>query len=87
MLFYIGMLRIGGGVVVFRNNVLLLLSLILAVLVSAVVTFPGYQKCLAVLILVVALAVFHIAAGGFLRPSILFKFLRNDLPAPKSTRP
>ena len=37
MLLYAGQLRIGGGVMFYRNNVLLLLSLILAVLISAVV--------------------------------------------------
>jgi hypothetical protein len=80
MLIYTGQLRIGGGVFLLRSNVLLLFSLILAVFVSAIVRFPGYQKYFAVLILALALAAFHIAGGGILSPRILFRFLRNKLP-------
>lgn len=80
MLLYTGQLRIGGGVFFRRNNVLLLFSLILAVLVSAIVTFPGHQRYFAVLILALALTVFHIAGGGIFRPRMLFWLLRNKFP-------
>lgn len=80
MLLYTGQLRIGGGVFLLRNNVLLLLALILAVFISAIVRFPGYQKYFAVLTLVLALTAFHIAGGGILTPRILFRFLRKELP-------
>ena len=81
MLLYTGQLRIGGGVFLLRNNALLLLSLVLAVIISAIVRFPGYQKYYALLILALALTAFHIAGGGILSPRILFRLLRNELPA------
>ena len=87
MLLYTGQLRIGGGVSLRRNNVLLLSSLILAVLISAIVRFPGYQKYFAVLILALALTVFHIAGGGILSPRILFRFLSNKLPTKEASSP
>ena len=86
MLLYTGQLRIGGGVFLFRNNVLLLFSLILAVFISAIVRFPGYQKYFAVLILALALTVFHIAGGGILSPRILFRLLRNKLPTKEGVK-
>jgi hypothetical protein len=80
MLLYTGQLRIGGGFFLLRSNVLLLFSLIFAVFSSAIVRFPGYHKYFAVVILALALTVFHIAGGGILSPRILFRFLRNKLP-------
>jgi hypothetical protein len=80
MVLYTGQLRISGGVFLLRNNVLLLLALILAVFVSAIVRFPGYQKYFAVLTLTLALMAFHIAGGGILSPGMLLRFLRNELP-------
>jgi hypothetical protein len=86
MLFYTGQLRIGGDVFLLRNNVLLLFSLILAVFVSAIVRFPGYQKYFAVLTLALALTAFHIAGGGILSPRILFRLLRNALPTKEGVK-
>jgi len=78
MLFYTGQLRIGGRVMFLRNNIILLFSLILAVLVSAIVRFPGHQRYFAVLAVGLALAAFHIAGGGILHPRILLILLRNE---------
>jgi hypothetical protein len=86
MLFYTGQLRIFGSVVLLRNNVLLLVSLIFAVFISAIVRFHGYQKYFAVLILALVLTVFHIAGGGILRPRILFRFLRNKRPTKEGVK-
>jgi hypothetical protein len=61
MLLYTGQLRIGGGVFFFGNNVLLLFSLILAVLISAVARFAGNQRYFAVLAVGLALVAFNIA--------------------------
>lgn len=76
MLLYTGQLRIGGGIIIYRNNVLLLLSLVLAVLISAVVRFVGHQKYIAILTLGLALAAFYIAVP-IIRPSMLFRLWRN----------
>jgi hypothetical protein len=78
MLLYTGQLRIGGGVFFRRNYVLLLFSLILAVLISAVVGFAGHQKYIAILALSFALAAFHIAVPGIASPSMLFRLLKNE---------
>ena len=78
MLLFTGQLRIGGGVLVRRNNVLLLLSLIIAVLISSVVRFAGHQKYIAILALGLALAAFHIAVPGITSPSTLFRLLKNE---------
>lgn len=78
MLFYAGLLRIGGAVFYRRNNVLLLHSLILAVLVSAVARFAGHQRYIAILVLGLALAAFHIAVPGMTNPSQLFRLLKEE---------
>jgi hypothetical protein len=78
MLLYTGQLRIGGGVFFRRNNVLLLISLILAVLISAVVRFAGHQKYVAILALSLALAAFHIAVPVITSRSMLFRLLKNE---------
>jgi|SRR5256885_14374932 len=78
MLLYTGQLRIGGGVIVYRNNVLRLLSLILAVLISSLVRFGGNQKYIAILVLCFALAAFHIAVPGITSPTTLFRLLKNE---------
>ncbi|HEY6943790.1 MAG TPA: hypothetical protein VI431_01520 [Candidatus Acidoferrum sp.] len=77
MLLYSGQLRIGGGIMLYRNNVLLLLALILTVLISALVRFPGHQKYFAILVLGLALAAFHIAVPGVTSPSMLFRLFKN----------
>lgn len=77
MLLYTGQLRIGGLIFLLRNNVLLLYSLVLAVIISALVRFPGYQKYFALLTLALALTAFHIAGGGILSPRILFSLFKG----------
>jgi hypothetical protein len=78
MLWYTGQLRIGGGVVIYRNNVLLVLSLILAVLISAIVRFAGSQKYIAILVLALALAAFHIAVPVITSPRTLFGLWKDE---------
>jgi hypothetical protein len=78
MLLYSGLLRIGGAVFYRRNNVLLLYSLILAVLISAVVRFAGHQRYIAILVLSLALAAFHIAVPGMTNPIQLLRLLKNE---------
>lgn len=78
MLLYTGHLRIGGGVFLYRKNVLLLFSLILAVLVSTLVRFAGHQRYVAILALGLALAAFHVAVPGITSPSLLLRLLKNE---------
>ena len=78
MLLYTGQLRIGGGVFFYRNNVLLLLSLILAVLISAIVRFDGHQKFIAIAALGLTVAIFNVAVPGATNPRMLFRLLKNE---------
>ena len=85
MLLYTGQLRIGGSVSLRLNNFLLLFSLIVAVLISAIVRFHGRERYFAVLVVGFALAAFHIAGGGILNPRNvlhLFKTSRLQKKAP-----
>jgi hypothetical protein len=75
MLLYTGQVRIGGGVMLRITNILLLYSLILAVVISAVVKFTGQQKYIAILVLGLALTAFYVAAP-ITSPSMLFRLLR-----------
>jgi len=75
MLLYTGQLRIGGGVVLGIKNILLLYSLILTVVISAVVKFTGQQKYIAILVLGLALTAFYVAAP-ITSPSMLVRLLR-----------
>jgi hypothetical protein len=76
MLLYEGQLRIGGGVMLFFNNLLLFFVLVLATLFSIVVRFAGHDKYIALLVLGLALVAFHIATP-ITRPSMLFRLLKN----------
>jgi len=76
MVLYTGQLRIGGGVFLRRNNVLLLLSLILAVSISTVVRFAGHQRYIAIAALVLLLALFHVAVPT--SPSALLRLVRTS---------
>jgi hypothetical protein len=73
---YTGLLRIGGGVFYRLNDMLLLYSLIFAVLVSALVRFAGHQRYIAILVLGLALAAFHVAVTGVTNPSQLLRLLK-----------
>jgi hypothetical protein len=66
MIFYAGLMRLGGGVMFFRNNVLLFWFLVLTVLVSAVLRFAGPHRYIAIFVLALGLVVFHVAVPGFL---------------------
>jgi hypothetical protein len=78
MLWYTGQLRIGGGVFYYRKNVLLLYSSLLAVLISAVVNFAGHQRYIAILVLGLSLAAFHIGVPGMTNPSLLLRLLKYE---------
>ena len=78
MLLYTGQLRIDGAVVIYRNNFLLLYSLILAVLISAVVRFAGHQRYIAILALGLALAAFHVAVPGMTNPRLFLRLLKDE---------
>jgi len=75
MLLYAAQLRIGGGVFIYRNNIILLFSLILAVLISAFIRFTGHQRYVAILVVGLCLAVFYIAVP--LTPGALFRLLKG----------
>ena len=79
MILYLGQLRL--GVVVFRNNVFLLFSLVLAVRISQFARFAGPQRYIAVLVLALSLVAFHIAVPGLTSPRLLFHLLINENPA------
>jgi hypothetical protein len=66
MIFYAAQLRLGGEVVILRNNLMLFWFLVLTVLVSAILRFASPQRYMAILILAVSLVVFHITVPGFL---------------------
>ncbi len=78
MLLYTGQLRLGGGVFFYRNNVLLLLALILAVLISAIVRFDGNQKFIAIAALGLTVAIFNVAVPGATNPRMLLRLLKNE---------
>jgi hypothetical protein len=68
MIFYSALLRLSGGVTIFRNNILLIWFLIFAVFVSALARFAGTQRYAAVLVIGLALITFHIAVPRLIAP-------------------
>jgi hypothetical protein len=68
-------LRLGGGVFLPRNNVLLLFWLIFAASISTIVRFAGHQRYIAIAALVVVLAAFHIAVPT--SASTLLRLFKN----------
>ena len=66
MVFYAGLLRIGGGLMYFRRNVVLFWILIFTVLASATVRFSGPQRYFAIFGLALSLIGFHVAVPRFL---------------------
>lgn len=66
MIFYAAQLRLGDGVMIYRNNFLLFWLLVLTVFVSAILRFASPQRYMAILILALSLVVFHVAVPGFL---------------------
>jgi hypothetical protein len=77
MIFYTLRLRLGGSLFVMRNNVVLLWSLIFAVMISSVLRFASPQRFIAILLLGVSLAAFHIAVPSLLSPTTLIRLWKN----------
>ena len=77
MILYSAQLRLGGGVMIFRNNLLLVWFLIFAVLISITERFVGQQRYNAVLVLALSLAAFHIAVPGMTSPRTMIRLLAN----------
>jgi hypothetical protein len=76
MILYAGQARLGGGVMIFLNNLMLFWFLVLAVLISALAKFSGPQRYVAVLILGLTLAAFYIAVP-IIGPSTLIRLLKG----------
>jgi hypothetical protein len=70
-------LRLGGGVMILRNNLLLVWSLIFTVLIFIVARFVGQQRYISVLVLGLGLVAFHIAAPGMTSPTIMIRLLKK----------
>lgn len=66
MILYSAQLRLGGGVVIYRSNLLLVWFLIFAVLISALARFASPQRYVAVLVLGLSRAAFHTAGSKHL---------------------
>jgi hypothetical protein len=77
VILYSAQLRLGGGVMIFRNNLLLVWFLIFAVLISITEKFVGQQRYIAVLVLALSLAAFHIAVPGMTSPRTMIRLLKN----------
>ena len=75
MILYAGLLRLGGGVMTFLNNMLIFWFLVFAVFVSTALRFPSPQMYIAILVLALSLAAFHIAVPGFLNPRRLVRLI------------
>jgi hypothetical protein len=88
MILYAAQARLGGGVMIFLNNLLLLWFLAFAVLISALARFSGPQRYVVILILGLALAAFYIAAP-IIGPSTLIRLLKGKRAqsAPRGHRP
>lgn len=70
MIFYAAQLRLGGGVMIFRNNLLLFWFLVFTVLVSAILGFASPRRYIAILLLTLGLGAFQVAVPGFLQGTI-----------------
>jgi hypothetical protein len=77
IILYSAQLRLGGGVMISLNNLLLVWSLILAVLISIITRFVGQQRYIAVLVLALSLVAFHIAVPGMTSPTTMIWLLKN----------
>jgi hypothetical protein len=76
MILYAGRARLGGGVMIFLNNLMLFWFLALAVLISALARFSGPQRYVAVLVWCLTLAAFYIAVP-IIGPSTLIRLLKG----------
>jgi hypothetical protein len=77
IILYSAQLRLGGGAMIFLNNLLLVWSLIFAVLISIFTRFVGQQRYIAVLVLALSLVAFHIAVPGMTTPATMIWLLKN----------
>jgi hypothetical protein len=77
MIFYSALLRLGGGVTIFRNNILLIWFLIFAAFVSALARFAGTHRYAAVLVIGLALITFHIAVPGLIALSTMVRLTKQ----------
>jgi len=77
MILYSCQLWLGGGVIMFRSNLLLLWSLFLAVLISVVVRFHGPQRYGAILVLGAVVVLFNVVVPGLTSPRMLVRMLQK----------
>jgi hypothetical protein len=77
LILYSAQVRLGGGVMIFLNNLLLVWSLILVVLISIITRFVGQQRYIAVLVLALSLVAFHVAVPGMRSPTTMIWLLKN----------
>lgn len=75
MILYAGLLRIGGGVMIFLNDLLIFWFFVFAVFASTILRFPSPQRYIAILVWALSLAAFHIAVPGFLNPRRLVRLI------------
>jgi len=75
MILYAGLLRLGGGVMIFLNDLLIFWFLVFAVFVSTTLRYPSPQRYIAIFVWVLILAAFHIAVPGFLNPRRLVRLI------------
>jgi hypothetical protein len=80
MILYTCQLRLGGGVMIFRNNLLLFWFLVVAVVVSMSMRFASPQRYLAFLVFILILAAFHIAVPIMLNPRSLIRLVLKGHP-------
>src|SRR5260370_1206382 len=66
MILNAGLLRLGGGVMIFLNDLLIFWFLVLAVFVSTSLRFASPQRYIAILVWALSLAAFHIAVPGLI---------------------
>ena len=78
MIFYAAELRLGGGMMIFRSNLVLLWFLILAELVSAAIRFAGTQRYIAVFFVILIVVAYNLVVV----PGLLTTFwlIRGEFP-------
>jgi len=86
IILYAGQLRLGGGVMICLNNLMLFWFLALAVLISALARFSGPQRYVAVLIWGLTLVASYVAAP-IIGPSNLILLLKVKRSKGKAARP
>ncbi len=72
--FYAGSLYLGGGILIFRNNVVLFWLVAFAALISAFFGFRSSQRYIAISVLVLCLLAFNVVMPSFVHA---FRLLRK----------